>query len=115
MHVPARIFLLRMIDELMEIALQRLIAARGVRVEPTACVHREVSRLLHRGDGEIAGYLDDDCSLATDPGDDGGPVFIVMPPTGLTLLAAPTCAASQRLLPTPFGLPLVAGRVVEVI
>src|SRR5215831_4104880 len=115
MHFPARIFLLRMIDELMEIALQRPIAAGGVRVEPTARVHREVRRLLHRGDGEIAGRLEDDGSLATDPGDDGGPVFVVMPPTGLTLLAASTRAASQRFLPALFRLALLPGGVIEVI
>src|SRR5215831_6976924 len=115
MHFPARIFLLRMIDELMEIALQRPIAAGGVRVEPTARVHREVRRLLHRGDGEIAGRLEDDGSLATDPGDDGGPVFVVMPPTGLTLLAASTRAASQRFLPALFRLALVAGSMIQVV
>jgi hypothetical protein len=91
----------------MEISLQRPIAAGHVRVEPTTRVHREVSRLLHRGDGEIAGRLDDDCSLATDPGDEGWPVFVVMTPTGLTLLAAPPRAAAQRFLPALFRLSLL--------
>src|SRR5215813_9462440 len=35
MHVPACVFLLRMIDELVHVALQSPITARRVRVEPT--------------------------------------------------------------------------------
>ena len=58
-------------------------------------MHGEVGGLLHRFDREIAGRVDDHCSLATDPGDDGRPVFVVMPPPGLAFLAAPTGAASQ--------------------
>src|SRR6266446_10392203 len=115
MHVTTGIFLLRVIDKRMHIALQRLIAARRVGVEPTARLHGEVSCLLHRLDGEITGRLDDNSPLATDPGDDGRPVFVIMAPTGLALLPATTRAASQRLLATACRLPLVAGGVVEVI
>jgi hypothetical protein len=39
-------------------------------------VHGEVSRLLHRLDREIAGCLDDDCPLATDPGDNRRAIFV---------------------------------------
>src|SRR6266478_3059442 len=115
MHVTTRIFLLRMINKRMRVSLQRLIATRRVRVEPTARSHRDLSRLLYRLHREIFGRLDDDSPLATDPGDNRWPVFVIMAPTGLAFLAAPPRLASQRLLPTPFGLPLVAGGMVEVI
>ena len=49
------------------------------------------------------------------PGEDGRPVFGVMAPAGLACLAAPTRAASQRLLPALRGLALVARSMVEVI
>src|SRR5262249_26339770 len=62
-----RIFLLRMIHELMEVALHRPVAARRVRGEPTACAHGDLGRLLHRLHREIFGRLDDDIPLATDP------------------------------------------------
>jgi hypothetical protein len=78
-------------------------------------LHGEVSGLLHRFDREIAGRVDDHRSLATDPGDDSGPVFVVMPSTGLALLATSTGAASQRLLATTWRLPFVTGGMVEVI
>src|SRR5215470_16298819 len=104
MHLTTRVFLLRMIHELVHVALHRSVAAGRVRVEPTARSHREVRRLLHRLDREIAGRLDHDSSLATDPGDDGWPVFVIMAPTGLAFLAAPTRAASQMLFPAALGL-----------
>src|SRR5213593_3103406 len=100
MHVTTGIFLLGVIDELVHIALHRSIAAGGVGVEPTARLHGEGSCLLHRLDGEITGRLDDNSPLATDPGDDGRPVFVIMAPTGLALLTATTRAASQRLRAT---------------
>src|SRR2546429_4101322 len=99
----------------MHVALQASIAASRVRVEPTARLHREVSHLLYRLDREIAGRLDDNRFLATDPGDAGWPVFVVMPPTGLALLAAPTCSATQVFFPTPLGFALLASSVIEVI
>jgi hypothetical protein len=86
--------------------------------QPTCCpmrVHREVSRLLDRLDCEIAGRLDDDRSLATDPGDDGGPVFVIMAPAWCAFLAPPTCLATQQLFPTPLGLILLASGVIEFI
>src|SRR5262245_5125538 len=95
MHITTGIFLLRMINIVMEIALQSPIAARRVGVEPTARLDRHVRGLLDRLDREISGRLDHHCPLATDPGDDGRPIFVIMAPPGLTLLPAPTCAATQ--------------------
>src|SRR5712691_8135457 len=115
MHLPACILLLRMIDELVDVARQRPITAGRVRREPTARVHGEASGLLPRLDGAITGRLDDDRPLATDPGDHGGPVFIIMAPAGLAFLAPTTRPASQRLLPAVCGLALVPRRVTEVI
>src|SRR5258708_31530778 len=100
MHLAAGIFLLGVIDELVHIALHRSIAAGGVGIEATACVHREVSGLLHRLHRESSGRLDDDRPLATDPRDDGWPVFVVMPPTGFTFLAAPSRSCSVPITGT---------------
>src|SRR2546423_5898056 len=115
MHVTTCLFLLRVIDKRMHIALHRLIAAGGVRGEPTARLHRQVGGLLHRLHREISGRLYHNCPLATDPGDDGWPVFVIMAPTRLTFLAAPTRSTPQRLLPTLRGLPLLASGVGEII
>jgi hypothetical protein len=59
--------------------------------------------------------MDDHCPLATDPRDDGRPVFVIVAPARLTLLPAPTRAASQRLLAALARLALVASGVIEVI
>src|SRR5262245_60342558 len=48
MHLSAGVLFLRIIDVLVERALQGPIAARRVRIEPTAHVHRQVGGLLHR-------------------------------------------------------------------
>jgi len=73
MHVTTCVFLLRMIDELVHVALHRPIAAGRVRGEPTARAHRDLGGLLHRLHGEIFGRLDDDRPLATDPRNNRGP------------------------------------------
>src|SRR5262249_13534053 len=91
------------------------IATGRVGIETAARLHGEVRGLLHRLDGKVPRRVDHDPSLAADPGDNRWPVFVVVTPPGLALLAAPTRAAAQRLLPTLFGLPLVAHGVVEVI
>src|SRR5215831_8719963 len=104
-----------MIDELVHVALHRSVAAGRVRIEPTARPDSEVRRFLHRLDREISGRVDDDRPLATDPGDNGRPVFIIMAPPGLAFLPTATCSAPQRLLATACRLPLVAGGVIEVI
>src|SRR5262249_44910757 len=108
-HVTTGVFLLRMIDELVQIALQRPIAAGGVGVEPTPGLDGEVCSLLHGLHGKIARRLDDDRPLTTDPGDDRGPVFVVVAPPGLAFLTTATCAAPQRLRATALCLSLVAG------
>src|SRR5215468_4171333 len=99
----------------MLVARQRPVAAGRIRIELTARLDSDVRRLLYRLHREIFGRLDDDRPLATDPGNNGGPVFVVMATAGLAFLAATTWLATQRLLPTPFGLPLVTGGLVEVI
>src|SRR5215475_9047184 len=106
MHVTTRIFLLRMIDELVHVALHRPVAAGRVRIESTPRLDGEVSGLLHRLDGEIAGRLDNNGSLATDPGHDGRPVFVIVAPARLALLPAPTRTTPQVLFPSVLGLPL---------
>src|SRR6185295_15665979 len=86
-------------DIRMHIALHRPIATGRVGIEPTTGSHRDAGRLLHRLHGEIFGRLDDDRPLATDPGDHGRPIFVIMAPARLALLTATTCPASQQLLP----------------
>ena len=76
---------------------------------------RDVSRLLYRLHREIFGRLDDDRPLATHPGDNRGPIFVIMAPAGLALLATTTWPVPQCLLPAVFGLPLVAGGVIQLI
>src|SRR5438132_922116 len=115
MHVPTRIFLLRVIDERMQEALQRPIATRRVGVEPTARLDGEVGCLLDRLHREIPGRLDNHCPLATDPGDDGRSVFVIMAPPRLAFLPAPTRSTPQVLFPSVLSLPLVARGMVEVI
>jgi hypothetical protein len=88
MHVTPRVFLLRMIDVLVYVALQCAVAAGGVRIQPASRLDSEVGGLLHRLDGKVPRRLDDDTSLAADPGDDRGSVFVVMAPPGLPFLAA---------------------------
>src|SRR5262245_13667080 len=115
MHLATRILLLRVIDILMEVSLHRPIAAGRVGGEPPARVDGEVGRLLHGLHREITCRLEDDSPLATDPGDDGGPVFVIVAPTGLALLAPATRPASQRFLPARRRWPLGASGMVEVI
>src|SRR5262245_14838026 len=115
MHFAASIFLPRMIHEVVYVSLQRPIVTRGVRIEPTPHVDREVSSFLHRGDGKIPHCLYHDGTLAAHPGDDGWTVFVVMPPTGLALLPTTTRLATQGLFPTLFGLLLMTSGVIELI
>src|ERR687888_1042072 len=115
MHVPARIFLLRMVDKVVRIALERAIAAGRVGIEPTARFDGEVGRFLHRLYGKVSRRLDHDTSLAADPRDDGGPILVVMAAPGLTLLVAPTRSATQGLWAALLGLALVAGGLIQVV
>src|SRR5215467_5018752 len=104
-----------MIDVLVEVPLQRPIAAGRIGIQAAPRLDRKIGRFLHRLHREIFGRVDDHSSLPTDPGDNRWPVFVVMAPPGLAFLAAPTWSASQHLLPALLGLPLVAGGLVEVI
>src|SRR5919204_676339 len=108
MDLATGIFLLRVIDKVMHIALQRAIAAGRVRIEPTACLDCKVGRFLHRLDGKVPRRLDHDTSLAADPRDDGGPILVVMAAPGLAFLAAPPWRAAQCLFPALLGLALMA-------
>src|SRR5215831_15828730 len=114
-HSSTLILFLCVIDILVHIALHRPITARRVRVEPTARLDCDLGRLLHRLHREIFGRLDDDRSLATDPRNNGGPVFVIMASTRLVFLAATTRTAPQGLLPALLGLALLTRGVVEVI
>src|SRR5215813_4093480 len=80
-------------------------AKRQCRAGPKAGARRGFTR-------EISGRLEDDSPLATDPRDDGRPVFVIMAPTGLALLPATTRAAPQRFLPTLLRLALVASGMI---
>ena len=113
--LPTRIFLLRMLDEFMAVSLHRAITAGGVGIEPTARVHGYVGRFLHRRDRKIPGRLPYDATLAAHPRDDHRPVFIVMTPARLALLAATTWPASQGLWSAWLCLALLASRVIEFI
>src|SRR5262245_62562049 len=115
MHLTTGIFLLRVVDILVEVARERPIAAGRVGQESAAPLHSDIGGLLHRLDGKVPRRLDDDTPLAADPGDDRGAVFVVMPPPGLPFLTAPPWRATQRLLPALLGLALVAHSLVEVI
>src|SRR5437660_12815415 len=88
MHVSTRLFLLRVVHRVMLIARYQPVAAGRVRVEPTAGLHRDVGGLLHRLDRTVPRCLDHDTALATHPGDNGGPILVVMAPSGLAFLAA---------------------------
>jgi len=78
-------------------------------------LHRKIGRFLHRLHGAIFGRLDDDRPLATAPGDDRRTVFVVVPPTGLAFLAAPTRSAAQIFFPVLLRLPLLVSGVREFI
>src|SRR2546430_8982959 len=104
-----------MIDKLVQVASHPPIAARGVRVQPTARSHREVCRLLYRLDREITGRMDHDSSLAADPGDNGGPGFFLIPPARVAPLSAPPRPASPWFFSPPFRLSPLPPGVVEGI
>jgi len=88
MHVTARLFLLRVVDVLVQVARQRPIAAGGIGQESATPLHGDVGRCLHRLDGKVPHGVDHDASLPADPGDDGRPILVVMAPPRLTLLTA---------------------------
>jgi hypothetical protein len=91
------------------------VCAGRVGIEPTPRLGCQVCCLLDRLPGEIAGRLSDDRPLATAPRNHRWPVFVIMAPAGLTLLAATTRSAPQMLCATLLGLAFLAGGVIEVI
>src|SRR5262249_34373012 len=115
MHVPARVFLLRVIHRVMLIAHYQPVAAGRVRVELAAGLHGEVGGLLHRLDRKVPSRLDHDTPLAAHPRDNGRPVLVVMAPPGLAFLATTPWLAAQRFRPAFLGLSLLSGSVIEVI
>src|SRR5262245_31320792 len=115
MDVTPRIFFLRMVNEVVHIALERAIAASGVGIEPTARFDGDVRRFLHRHDGEIPCRLHHDTTLAADPRNNGRPIFVVVAPARFALLAATTRSAAQMSFPALFRLPLLARSVIEFI
>ena len=115
MSLPSAIGLRRVIAVRLDIALQGLITAGGVRVEPTARVHCAFGCLLSRLHRDIFGRLEDDGVLPTDLDKKGWPVFVIMASTGLALLAASTRPVPQHLRPTLLGLALLASGVVELL
>lgn len=115
MPLPACLLFLRMIDARVYGALHGSGAAGGVRRESAPRVDGAVGGLLHRLHRAIFGRLDDACPLATAPGEQRGPIFVLMAPPRLARLAAPTRAVSQRVLSAACGLALVPSRVREVL
>src|SRR5262245_53329771 len=111
MRVSARLCLLAMLDQRVHIALHHPIAAGRVGIQPTARFERQSRCLLDRLDGDIAGRLADDSPLATDPRDDRRSVCVIMPAARRALLAAPTCTAPQRRLPTVLRWALLTSHV----
>src|SRR5262245_64824727 len=95
MDLPTCVFLLRMIDVLVEAPLQRPIAAGRIGIQTTTRLYSKIGRFLHRLHCEIFGHLDDDRPLTAHPGDDRWAIFLVMAPAGLPLLAVPTRPAAR--------------------
>ena len=114
-HVPTGVFLLRVMHCVMLIARDQPVAAGRVRIELTAGLHGEVGGLLHCLDRQVPGRVDHDATLTAHPGDNRGPIFVVMAPPGLAFLAAPPWRAAQRFRPARLGLSLVSGGMIKVI
>jgi len=111
----SNIFLRRVMHCVMLIARDQPVAAGRVRVELAAGLHGEVGGLLHRLDRKVPCRVDHDATLTAHPGDNGWPIFVVMAPPGLAFLATPPWPVPQGLLPAIFGLPLIAGGVIQLI
>src|SRR5215510_6241643 len=108
MHVTACIFLLRVVDILVQVSCERPITAGGVGEESAAPLHGEVGGLLHRLNRKVPRRLHHDTAVATHPGDNGRPILVIMAPPRLAFLAATPGVASQRfLLAARLGLSLL--------
>ena len=99
MPVTTGLGLLRVMDERLPGALQRLRAAGGLGRAPTARVPHSGGGLLPRRDGPILDTLHHHGPWAAHPGAEGRPVWVIMAPARRALLAATTRPASQRLRP----------------
>jgi hypothetical protein len=109
-HFTTCVLFLGVIHERMHVPLHRPLAAGRVGREPTPRLDCQICCLLDRLHGASSRRLDDDRPLATDPGTNRGPVFVIMAPARLTLLAAPTRSATQRLCAALLALALLAAR-----
>src|SRR5262249_7024070 len=105
-HLPARVFLLRMVNKVVPIALERVIAAGRVRRELTARVDREVGGLLHRLDRKVPRRLDHDTALAAHPGDDRRLILVIVAPPGLAFLRRRRGWRPNDFLPPVLAWPL---------
>src|SRR5262249_52655294 len=105
----------QLIDVLVEVPLQRPIAAGRIGIQATTRLYSKIGRFLHCPHREIFGRLDDHSPLSTDPGDDRWAVFVVMAAPGLAFLAAPPWSVPQVLFPTVLGLAFLPGSVIKVI
>ena len=83
MHVATRIFLLSVVDEVVQIARKRAVAASGDRIKPASCMYGDVGCLLHSLLCKSARCLDTQAPLTADPGDDGRPFFVIAVPAGV--------------------------------
>lgn len=78
MYGAANIFLFRMIDEVVNVSLQRLIASGRVRIDMAALLHCQVCGFLHRYGGKILDRLDNRATRSTDQNDNRRSIFVVM-------------------------------------
>jgi hypothetical protein len=113
--VPARVFLLRVVYRVMLIARSQPVAAGRIRIESTAGWHGHVGCLLHRLDRTVPCRVDHATPLAADPGDDRGPILVVMASPGLALLAATPGLTAQGLLAARLGWSVMTRRRREGI
>jgi hypothetical protein len=109
LHLPTRLFPLRVRADRRPAALQRPIAPRRGGGAPTARLDSEGGGLLDRLHRAIAGRLAHHCPLAPDPGDAGRAVFGLLAPPRRARLPAPTGATPPRLRATTWRLALRAG------
>ncbi len=113
--LPAYIVLLRVSDERMEVSLPRPRAAGRVGIQATARLNGEIGRLLYGLDRKIPDGLHDEGTLAADPRDACGPIFVLMTAARLALLATAACPASQVFFSSVLRLPRMASGVLEFI
>jgi hypothetical protein len=107
MDCPARLFVLRVSDVRMPIALPPPRAAGRVGRPSTAGWDRKVGRLGPGLDGTILARRHHDGPLAAHPRDDRRPIFVIVAAARLALLASTPRPVSHGLCPTACRWPLV--------